>query len=252
MTTKTANHPSKEQIDDTQLLVKRVSNELNSELSPGLIHEVNNILTGIYFNLEGCQEALDPSNPATELLKEINRGVERIKEILGRATQIQLNSAEREVSYHDLEALVAGQLDLLKIVFPKTSKIQISAAQPALHVRVAEYPFRVAILTMASRLRGLFPAGKNEVQISIMGPKQVAEATGLEGDFAAVSIPLPCLAETTAEIDDFLYCATPGDISLENVQAIAASFGGQLLVCPGPDRSSSTILLVVPTHDLQS
>ena len=247
-----ANHPSKEEIDGSQLLVKRVSNELNSELSPGLIHEVNNILTGIYFNIEGCQESLEPSNPALELLREINRGAERIKEILGRATQIQINSAEREVSYHDLEALVAGQLDLLKIVFPKTSKIHIAPPKSPIHVRVAEYPFRVALLALASRVRGLFPAGKNEIQLAVLGPAEIPPRAGVGPGFAAVSAALPCLAETAGEIDDFLYCATPGDVSLANVQAIAESFGGRLAVCPGADRSSSKILIVLPKLDLQA
>jgi len=246
------NHPSREEIDESQLLLKRLSNELNSELSPGLIHEVNNILTGIYFNLEGCQEALDPSSHAIELIKEINRGVERIKEILGRATQIQLNSAEREVSYHDLEALVAGQLDLMRIVFPKTSKINFTPSSQTIHVRTAEFPFRVALLTMAARLRGLFPAGKNDIRLAILGPEEVSKATGEKGGFAAVEISIPCLAETTDEIDEFLFCATPGDISLKNVEVISAGFGGRVMICPGADRSSSKIMLVLPIYDLQA
>lgn len=252
MSTPSGNHPSREEIDGGQLLLKRVSNELNSELSPGLIHEVNNILTGIYFNLEGCQEALDPASGAVELVKEINRGVERIKEILGRATQIQLNSAEREVSYHDLEALVAGQLDLLRIVFPKTSKIQFAPSASTIHVRTAEFPFRVALLTMAARLRGLFPAGKNEIHLAILDPREVSKVTGGNGDFAAVEISIPCLAETAEEIDEFLFCATPGDISLQNVESIAAGFGGRVVVRPGADRSSSKIMLVLPVYDLQA
>lgn len=250
--TPTTNHLSREEIDETQLVLKRISNELNSELSPGLIHEVNNILTGIYFNLEGCLDVIDSSSGAFELIKEINRGVERIKEILGRATQIQLNSAEREVTYHDLEALVAGQLDLLRIVFPKTSKIDISPATQTIHVRTAEFPFRVALLTMAARLRGLFPAGKNDIRLAILGPEQVAESIGEKGRFAAVEIFIPCLAETTEEIDEFLFCATPGDISLKNVDAIAADFGGRLVICPAAARSHSKIMLVLPIYDIQA
>jgi hypothetical protein len=64
---------------ESEVILKRVSNELNAELTPGLIHEVNNILTGIYFNLETCGEALNEDPDLAESICEINQGVERIK-----------------------------------------------------------------------------------------------------------------------------------------------------------------------------
>ena len=157
------------------LVLRRASNELNAELTPGLIHDVNNVLTGIYFNLEGCHEALQTDGSAAEAVKEIGQGVERIKEILARTTQIHLNVAERETTYHDLESLVALELDLLRLVFPKTAKIQFLPPQSPIHVRLAEFPFRVALLSIASRLRAFLPTGKIEIQLAVLTTLQLEE-----------------------------------------------------------------------------
>ena len=120
---------------ESEVILKRVSNELNAELTPGLIHEINNILTGIYFNLETCGEALSADPGLAESLSEINQGVERIKEVLNRTVHIHLNVAEREKTYHDLESLVAAQLDLVRIVFPKTAQVRLIAPPEPLHVQ---------------------------------------------------------------------------------------------------------------------
>ena len=57
------------------LVLRRASNELNAELTPGLIHDVNNVLTGIYFNLETCQELVGSDGGAerTAVAEEIGR-----------------------------------------------------------------------------------------------------------------------------------------------------------------------------------
>ena len=58
------------------------SYRLNATVTPGLVHEMNNLLTGIYFNLETIRELFDENHPASESLEEINQGVERIKDLL--------------------------------------------------------------------------------------------------------------------------------------------------------------------------
>lgn len=241
---------------DAALVLRRVANELNAELTPGLIHEVNNVLTGIYFNLEALQETIGPGREAAETQREIGQGVERIKEILARTTQIHLNVAERELSYHDLEVLMASELDLLRVVFPKTAKILFVPPREPVNVRLAEYPFRVAMLTVASRIRDLFPTGRIEIPVAIVSTEELGElfadgVTVVPAESVAVSFRLPCPVDSAEEVDDYLVAGTGGDLSMNNAERLLAEIGGCLLFHPCPDGAASLVLLTLPRYDLK-
>jgi len=234
----------------------RASNEINAALTPGLIHEVNNILTGIYFNLEGCREVLDASHPLAESVQEIQVGVERIKEVLGRITQIYLNAAEREQTYHEAQALVAGQIDLLRIVFPKTATITLNAPESALYINVSEYAFRVALLTLATCLRGLYPEGKIEIPMAILSPEDLSEADFGKptpaGDCVGVSFRLPCVALSVAEIDDFQTRNQSSDLSMAAAEVLVGEAGGRLLFSKGKAPHTSDVVMLFPLHNLNT
>jgi signal transduction histidine kinase len=242
---------------ESEVILKRASNELNAELTPGLIHEVNNILTGIYFNLESCGEALSADPALAESLSEINQGVERIKEVLNRTVHIHLNVAEREKTYHDLESLVAAQMDLVRIIFPKTAKITLLPASEALHVEIAEYPFRTVILTIGSRLREIFPAGKVEVVFEILSANQLAELipdwdSAKNGNLVAVSLSVPCMIGSVSEVDEYLLRSTTGDLTFANAENLTGSLGGRLLLHRDVAKKTSRILLLLPRIDLDA
>ena len=244
-------------LSESALILRRASNELNSELTPGLIHEMNNVLTGIYFNLEGCQELLGTDGSATEAIREIGQGIERIKELLSRTTQIHLNVAERETTYHDLELLVASELDLLRVVFPKTAKIQFLPPASPVHVHVAEFPFRVALLSVAARLRSFLPAGKIEVGVSVLTAKQVEELAALGNKVVlpgsvAVSLRIPCIIESTEEIDGYAATHEPSDITVANANILLSRIGGSLLFCNDSSTHNCNVLLLLPDCDLNS
>jgi hypothetical protein len=242
---------------ESEVILKRASNELNAELTPGLIHEVNNVLTGIYFNLESCNQYSSVDPVLAESLSEMNQGVERIKEVLNRTVHIHLNVAEREKTYHDLESLVAAQLDLVRIVFPKTAQVRLISPTEALHVEVAEYPFRTAMLTIASRLREIFPAGKVEVVFEILSPNQLAELildwdSAKNGNLVAVSLSVPCMIESVSEVDEYLLRSTTGDLTFANAENLTESLGGRLLLHRDAAKKTSRILLLLPRIDLDA
>jgi hypothetical protein len=246
-----------EESSNAAIILRRACNELNSELTPGLIHEVNNVLTGIYFNLEGCQEALTPNESAAESVREIGAGVERIKEILSRAVQIHLNVAERETTYHDLEALVASEFDLLRVVFPKTAKIRFHPPATPIHVKVAEFPFRVALLSVAARLRAFLPTGKIEVALSVFTSSQLEEFAALRSEeipagSVAVSFHVPCAIESLEEIDGYPATAEPSDISVANAGIVLSRIGGSLLICNDASADDCHVLLLLPDCDLNT
>lgn len=235
---------------------RRACHEINATLTPGLIHEVNNVLTGIYFNLEGCRESLDAIHPLAESVQEIQVGVERIKEILGRITQIYLNAAERERTYNEAQSLVAGQIDLLRIVFPKTASISLHSPEGGLPILVSEYAFRAALLTIACCIRELYPEGKTEIPLSVLTPEDL-EA----GDFASptditdsvgISFRLPCVALSAAEIDDFHARDASSDLSMAVGERLVEQAGGLLLFRSGPTPHTSEVIMVFPRHNFQT
>ena len=235
---------------------RRASHEINASLAPGLIHEVNNILTGIYFNLEGCREILDASHPLAESVQEIQVGVERIKEVLGRITQVYLNAAEREQTYHEAQALVAGQIDLLRIIFPKTASITLKSPEASLHLYISEYAFRVALLTLASCLRGLYPEGKIDIPMAVLSPQDLAKADFVKaapaGDSVGVCFRLPCVALSTFEIDDFHARENDSDLSMAAAEVLVGEAGGRLLFCRGSEPHTSEVMMVFPLHNLNT
>jgi hypothetical protein len=235
---------------------RRASNEINASLAPGLIHEVNNILTGIYFNLEGFREVLDASHPLAESVQEIQVGVERIKEVLARITQIYLNAAEREQTYHEAQALVASQIDLLRIVFSKTASITMTSPETALYINVSEYAFRVALLTLATCVRGLYPEGKIEIPMSVLCPEDLSEADfgayTASCDCVGISFRLPCLALSVAEIDDFHARDNSSDLSMAAAEVLVGEAGGRLLFSKGKAPHTSEVVMIFPLHNLNT
>ena len=235
---------------------RRASNEINATLAPGLIHEVNNVLTGIYFNLEGFREVLDASHPLAESVQEIQVGVERIKEVLARITQIYLNAAEREQTYHEVQSLVAGQIDLLRIVFSKTVSITLTSPESALYINVSEYSFRVALLTLATCVRVLYPEGKIEIPMSVLCPEDLSKADfgtfTASGDCVGISFRLPCLALSVAEIDDFHSRNNYSDLSMAAAESLVGEAGGELLFSKGKAPHTSEVAMVFPLHNLNT
>ena len=238
----------------TRKVQNRCLNEINAELTPGLIHDVNNVLTGIYFNIESCREGIDASHPMAESLQEIQAGVERIKMVLGRITQIYLNAAEREKNYHELQALVSGQIDLLRIIFPKTARISLTAREEPLFVHVSEESFRVGLLALASSLKGLYPEGKIEIPLAVLSPVELSRMNEGENfaDCIGVSFRLPCIVLSVSEIDDFHSNNSTSDISMANTEAIICAIGGRLLLSKGLDSHSSHATMIFPQYHLTS
>lgn len=241
-------------VESSKKIQKRASNEINAELTPGLIHEVNNVLTGIYFNIESCRELLDASHPLAETMQEIQVGVERIKEILGRTTQIFLNAAEREPTYHEVQALLSGQIDLLRIVFPKTARITVSAGGSPFFVHVSEFAFRIALLAMASCVRDLYPQGKIEIPLAVLSPGELGNLDGGEifEDCVGVSFRLPCVVLSVAEIDDFHARNATSDLSMATTEVLIGEAGGRLLFFKGSSENTSEIVMVFPQRHLNA
>lgn len=232
--------------EQPELLLQRMSNQLNAQLSPGLIHEVNNVLTGIYFNIENCQEALTSDHPSSETLEEIQASLDRIKVILNRSLQIYLNTIERDKSYHDLEDLIVGQLDLINIVLPRTTKLELIPSIDRFHVHLAEYPFRVVLLTIVEGIRDSLPLGKNVISLEIVEASRVGSPLLQESKGAAVVV----IQFPTKNRD--IFSQEISDLTFQNAKNLAGSLGAQLLYSSQLHIHSAQILFVLPPFDINA
>lgn len=236
--------PGMDSGDQPEFLLQRMSNQLNAQLSPGLIHEVNNVLTGIYFNIENFQDVLASDHPGCHDLEEIQAGLDRIKVILNRSLQIYLNTIERDKSYHDLEDLLVGQMDLMKIIFPRTTKLDLIPGGDRFHVHLAEFPFRVVLLSVAQVIQDWLPVGKNLVTLEIMSADRVNSAL-LEGckEGAVLVIQFPTK-------NPEIFSQELSDLTFQNAKILAGSFGAQLIYSNLLHNNSAQILLVLPPFDI--
>jgi len=232
--------------DQPELLLQRMSNELNAQLSPGLIHEVNNVLTGIYFNVENCQEVLTSDHTSAETLDEIQAGLDRIKVILNRSLQIYLNTIERDKTYHDLEDLLVGQIDLMKIVLPRTTKLELTQSQNRFHVHLAEYPFRVVLLSIAEGIRDSLPPGKNVVSLEILEASRV-DSPLMEGCEGATVVVIQFPTKNPE-----IFPKEISDLTFKNAKILAGSFGSQLIYSSQLHIHSAQIFFVLPAFDINS
>lgn len=238
---------------DGAVALRRSSQEINAELTPGLIHDVNNVLTGIFFHLDASRELVDRGHPLAEMLAEMQAGVERLRDLVDRATRIHLNAAEREVSYHDLESLAASQADLLRILFPKTARLEILPCSETVYIKCAEHTFRTALLALAVSVRGFFGALKTRIPLVVWGPLELRgqfDQAGFGGlsDHAAVGFQLPGTMSGAAEVDEYLERRGASDISMAKVELLAGELQGALLFIPGPELTTFCLISLPVEH----
>jgi signal transduction histidine kinase len=200
---------------------------LNSNLTLGLLHQVNNVLTGIYFNIEECQAQVDPEDPLGATLEEIAESVTTLHRLLDRTVDVNLPlSVEDDANYHDFEELVSRQLDLVRIVFPKTVSFAMRPSTEPLHVHASEQKFRRALLQLAAALREALPASNARVELEL----RACEAAS--GEPAAAAI---------------FHCEPSGwdsSVTLSVARDEAAAFGWRIL--------SEPAALLLPRVDLET
>jgi len=143
------------------------------------------------------------------------------------------------------------------VVFPKTAKIQFLPPQSPIHVHLAEFPFRVALLSIASRLRAFLPTGKIEIHLAVLTTLQLEEfatrrAKEIPAGSVAVAFRIPCAIDSVEEVDGYPAKAGPSDLSIANAVLILSDIGGSLVFCNGDADDVCDVLLLLPRCDLNS
>jgi signal transduction histidine kinase len=107
-----------EHIAYRHLLAARKSPHL-SELTLGLLHKFNNLFTGVMFLTEACLASEEAGEPVDGQLREILVNLRHSHTFVDKITRLHLDEAEDDAGYHELDAVIADQLDLARLLLPR-------------------------------------------------------------------------------------------------------------------------------------
>jgi len=133
-------------------LAYRAWKETVSTVTSGLLHDFNNVIAGIFSLSELYHSMITPDH-------EMHAGISQIKASSLQAQQLvrRIMELNREVSgernLFNLETLIADQLDFLKAVLPRGTRIEARFTGIELPVRLDEVGFRQVLLNLATNAR---------------------------------------------------------------------------------------------------
>lgn len=133
-------------------LTHRAWKETVSTVTSGLLHDFNNVVAGIFSLSELYHSLLEPGH-------EMHAGIGQIKASSMEAQKLvrRIMELNREVSgernLFNLESLIADQLDFLKAVLPRGTRIEDRFTGEELPVRLDEVGFRQVLLNLATNAR---------------------------------------------------------------------------------------------------
>lgn len=178
--------------------------QLASELTLGLLHKLNNLMTAVYFNLETAEEALDPQHPARAALRALTETIGEAQVLVRRTADLNL-PPDSEASYHEIGMLVQDQWDLVKLILSKNAIAEFTPPTEQLHVRVSSEEFCEALLQLALTTRAAAPGARTHVSV---------EARSVDGlDLTGFQPQVPQIANGVAVLyrDDAGQSATPAE-----------------------------------------
>ena len=117
-------------------------------LTAGLVHDFSNVMAGIYALSELYHASMDPEDRMYEGLGQIKKSSMEARHLVRRI--IDLNrEVSGQKSYHDPEKLIHDQVDLLRVIFPKGTHIQLELTGTEIPVYIDDVEFRQVLLNLA-------------------------------------------------------------------------------------------------------
>jgi nitrogen-specific signal transduction histidine kinase len=164
--------------------------EAIGQLTGGLAHDFNNMLTVVIGNLAALKESR-PDDPLTEnyvepAIQAANRGAELIRRLLGFARRQPLEPRPVEVN-----ELILGMSKLFRRSLPGTIAVSTASREPLLRAMVDAHQLENALLNLALNARDAMPNG-GELRIeSSLETLSVHAAADLEvppGNYVQIAV----------------------------------------------------------------
>jgi signal transduction histidine kinase len=152
------------------------------DLTLGLMHRLNNLMTSVSFTLEAAEEEIPPGSNAREYLAALGESLAEVQRIIRRTCEVNLSLGSEEMAYQNLNSVLRNDHDLFRFVLPKGADLTIETAPEQMVVRASTSALRSVLLPVLSN------------------------AGSAAGDECRVVIR--CLPADTVDLDSFV----PGDI----------------------------------------
>jgi len=215
--------------------------ELAPELTLGLLHKINNLLTRVHFQMEGCKDQLDASHPAAALINDLGENIEAIRSLLERTSHVNLpQSQDEESCIYDLEAALAQQMDLIRLMIPKVPAEFTSLLPEPIQVPLREADLEMLTLHAARALRS-FPLPKGaRIAVELRHASELP--LGAPDDY--IALLLRCVPEGAPHAPTFT--ATTPPPWMDRAREAAAAFGATLALLETPPEGAPVVTLLLP------
>jgi signal transduction histidine kinase len=117
-------------------------------LTAGLVHDFSNVMAGIYALSELYHDSMEPENQMYEGLGQIKKSSMEARKLVRRIIDINREETGQK-NYHDPKKLICEQLDLLKIIFPRGTQIDLDFDATEVPVYLDDIEFRQVMLNLA-------------------------------------------------------------------------------------------------------
>ena len=164
--------------------------EAIGQLTGGLAHDFNNMLTVVIGNLVALKEN-HPDDPLTEnfvepAMQAANRSAELIRRLLGFARRQPLEPEPVEVN-----ELILGMSKLIRRSLPSTIAVSTASREPCLVAMVDAHQLENALLNLALNARDAMPNGgelRIESSLEHLGPHAAADLEVPPGDYVQIAV----------------------------------------------------------------
>jgi signal transduction histidine kinase len=119
--------------------------EISDKLTNVLIHDFNNLMTGIHAIGESFRSQIEPGHSFHEGLEFVQRNALRAKELVLRLANLNRNRTGTK-KFFNLNELVTDELELLRKVAPRRMKMETTLAADSLPVYADEAELRRVII----------------------------------------------------------------------------------------------------------
>ena len=121
-------------------------------ITSGLIHDFSNVMAGIFSLSELYASTLEKDHPWRKGMTQIMESSRQARKLVRRIIDLSREEAGRK-NYFNVETLLADQIDLIKAVMSKQTKIETEFTGEELPVYIDDVSFRQTILNLAINSR---------------------------------------------------------------------------------------------------
>jgi len=121
-------------------------------ITSGLIHDFSNVMAGIFSLSELYNSSLEPEHPWKKGMTQIMESSRQARKLVRRIIDLNREVAGAK-NYFNLENLISDQLDLIKAVVSRQTKIETDLTGEELPVYLDDVSFRQTILNLAINSR---------------------------------------------------------------------------------------------------